>query len=250
MRVDSTPVVSGTRNSIRIQTQLSFNGGLLVLDAVHMPHGCGTWPAFWTNGPNWPATGEIDIVEGVHDSTQNLISLHTNPGCTVPPNSGSTAASANGLDCAVADTSNTGCGQRSTLANDYGYPFNNAGGGVYAMLWDNSGIQVFFFTRNNIPADLIRDAPLPNTWGLPAARFPSSTCNPYQFFQDHSVIFDTTLCGSWAGTTGSWQTTNYAGQSASCQQITGAPSCTDYVLNNGAAFADAYWEVKSVKLFQ
>ena len=61
------------------------------------------------------------------------------------------------------------------------------------VLWDNSGIQVFFFTRNNIPADLIRDAPLPNTWGLPAARFPSSTCNPYQFFQDHSAIFDTTL---------------------------------------------------------
>lgn len=34
------------------------------MDSVHMPTGCGTWPAFWSNGPNWPDGGEIDIVEG------------------------------------------------------------------------------------------------------------------------------------------------------------------------------------------
>ena len=23
--------------------------------------GCGTWPAFWLVGPNWPNGGEIDV---------------------------------------------------------------------------------------------------------------------------------------------------------------------------------------------
>jgi hypothetical protein len=44
MRVETTPTVSGNRKSIRITTQTQFNGGLVILDAVHMPYGCGTWP--------------------------------------------------------------------------------------------------------------------------------------------------------------------------------------------------------------
>lgn len=26
-----------------------------------MPFGCGTWPAYWLVGPNWPSGGEIDV---------------------------------------------------------------------------------------------------------------------------------------------------------------------------------------------
>jgi beta-glucanase (GH16 family) len=60
MKVDTTPVVSNNRKSIRIQTNNQYTGGLFVLDAVHMPSGCGTWPAFWTVGPaNWPANGYV-----------------------------------------------------------------------------------------------------------------------------------------------------------------------------------------------
>jgi hypothetical protein len=44
MRVDTTPQISGNRQSIRITTQDSFMGGLLIMDAVHMPTGCATWP--------------------------------------------------------------------------------------------------------------------------------------------------------------------------------------------------------------
>jgi hypothetical protein len=44
MKVDTTGVVTGGRKSVRIQTQYVFNGGLVVLDATHMPTGCGTWP--------------------------------------------------------------------------------------------------------------------------------------------------------------------------------------------------------------
>jgi hypothetical protein len=55
------------------------------------------WPAFWTVGNGvWPTvslhfvesdiapyllqTGEIDIIEGVHDNEHNQVTWHTNPG--------------------------------------------------------------------------------------------------------------------------------------------------------------------------
>jgi hypothetical protein len=44
MKVETTPTVPGNRMSIRIQTQQSWNGGLFIMDSVHMPTGCGTWP--------------------------------------------------------------------------------------------------------------------------------------------------------------------------------------------------------------
>lgn len=44
MRVETTPNVSGNRKSVRISTKAQFNGGLFIMDAVHMPTGCGIWP--------------------------------------------------------------------------------------------------------------------------------------------------------------------------------------------------------------
>jgi hypothetical protein len=44
MRVETTPQVQTNRKSVRITTEATFNGGLVVMDAVHMPTGCGTWP--------------------------------------------------------------------------------------------------------------------------------------------------------------------------------------------------------------
>lgn len=54
MAVDAkTNLASGKkRNSVRITSKAPFvKGQLLLLDAVHMPTGCATWPAFWTVGP-------------------------------------------------------------------------------------------------------------------------------------------------------------------------------------------------------
>jgi len=86
MKADTTPQVTTGRASVRITTQASFNGGLLIMDALHMPTGCGTWPAFWTNGPDWPINGEIDIVEGVNTYIDNQATVHTVDGCTLPSN--------------------------------------------------------------------------------------------------------------------------------------------------------------------
>lgn len=67
------------------------------------------------------------------------------------------------------------------------------------MKWDTTGISVFFFPRDAIPADVAQDTPVPSTWGLPMANFPSTTCDPFTFFKDNFAIFDTTFCGDWAG---------------------------------------------------
>jgi hypothetical protein len=45
MRVETTATVPDNRKSIRITTTTSYDGGaLFIMDAVHMPTGCGTWP--------------------------------------------------------------------------------------------------------------------------------------------------------------------------------------------------------------
>ncbi|TFY82363.1 hypothetical protein EWM64_g1657 [Hericium alpestre] len=252
MRVETTPQVQGNRQSVRITSQLVYTGGLVVLDSVHMPTGCGTWPAFWSNGPNWPAGGEIDIVEGVNDYTNNQATIHTNPGCSMPTSNTNTLAISGsivgGTNCAAAQTGNQGCGVRAVQTNSFGGAFNDNGGGVYAMQWDNSGISVFFFPRSNIPADITAGAPNPDGWGTAMARWPASSCNPFQFFKTHSMIFDTTLCGDWAS--GVWGATGVPGQEQSCAQRTGVATCEQFVQQNGAAFNDAYWEVKSVKVYQ
>ncbi|KAH9060757.1 glycoside hydrolase family 16 protein [Lactarius vividus] len=252
MRVDTTPQVTGNRPSVRIQSQFSFTGGLVIMDSVHMPTGCGTWPAFWTNGPTWPQTGEIDIVEGVNDYTNNQATIHTNSGCELPSSNitalGISGSIVGGTNCAALETGNQGCGVRASQTNSFGAAFNSIGGGVYAMRWDDSGIAVWFFARSSIPSDITANAPVPDGWGTPSAFWPASTCNPFEFFQDHSVIFDTTLCGDWAS--GVWTASGIPGQEQSCAQRTGVATCEQFVRQNGAALSEAYWEVKGVQIYQ
>jgi hypothetical protein len=106
MRADNTTQVMPTargRDSVRIISNNAYNDSIVILDLLHMPAGCSTWPAFWTLsevGP-WPIGGEIDILEGkycfpfllfrsmtllqlgVNMQPQNLASLHTTPGCNM-----------------------------------------------------------------------------------------------------------------------------------------------------------------------
>jgi hypothetical protein len=88
MRADYKTVLNPSgagRNSVRIRSKKTYTHHLVVLDARHMPQGCGTWPAFWETSENgWPAYGELDILEGVNDVSPNQATLHTLPGCTMP----------------------------------------------------------------------------------------------------------------------------------------------------------------------
>lgn len=252
MRVETTPTVSANRQSVRITTQYQYTGGLLVMDSVHMPTGCGIWPAFWSNGPNWPAGGEIDIIEGVNDYTNNQATIHTNVGCTIASTSSATLAISGsvigGTNCAALTTGNQGCGIRSNSATSYGPGFNANNGGVYAMKWDSTGIAVYFFPRTSIPADITAGAPLPDTWGAAQARWPAASCAPFSFFNNHQAIFDTTLCGDWAAAV--WSSTGIPGQEQSCAQRTGSATCEAFVRANGASMAQAYWEIKNLTIYR
>ncbi|KAF7784589.1 CAZyme family GH16 [Agaricus bisporus var. burnettii] len=254
MRVETTPKVDNLRNSVRITTKFQFNGGLVIMDAVHMPTGCGSWPAFWTNanGLDWPEGGEIDIVEGVHDYTNNQATIHTEVGCTLPSTDQGVLAisgSVIGLsNCAAAETGNQGCGIRASSNKSFGASFNNNGGGTYAMKWDTSGIAIYFFPRGSEPADITAGKPEPDSWGTAMARWPAASCDPFKFFKVHRAIFDTTLCGDWAA--GVWSSAGIPGQEQSCAQKTGFTTCEEFVRESGSTLKGAYWEVKDVKIYQ
>jgi len=100
---------------------------------------------------------------------------------------------------------NQGCSILGGGKLAYGEGFNAIGGGIYATLWDPELkiIAFWFFPRGSkIPADVTSLNPQPAGWGKPYALFTISDSNcPPSNFRNHTLIFDTALCGSWAGTT-------------------------------------------------
>nr|OQO27559.1 hypothetical protein B0A51_04472 [Rachicladosporium sp. CCFEE 5018] len=242
MGVDYTNVAtSAGRQSVRITSNKSYNSGLVILDLEHMPGGiCGTWPAFWMVGPDWPSNGEIDIIEGVNDQTVNDMTLHTGPGCTISDNGGfSGVITTKNCDVnAAGQDTNAGCQIKTDNMNTYGTGFNANKGGVYATEWTDSAISIFFFPRGSIPSDISSGSPDPSGWGKPLASFQGG-CDISSTFKEQQIVFDTTFCGDWAGNT--WS-------SSSCSSK--AATCNAFVQNNPSAFADAYWTVNSLKVYQ
>jgi len=244
---DSKNVASGRgRDSIRLTSNQAWNGGLFIMDLRNMPTGCGTWPAWWLVGPNWPNSGEIDIIEGVNVNTQDSTTLHTSNGCTMSNSTnsftGTWGKGTNNNDatnCYVSapnQQNNQGCGIVGAQGS-YGAPFNSGQGGVFAVEWTSAHIQAFFFPRNNIPSDITGNQPNPSSWGKPYAYFGlGSMCNP-NHFQNMNMVIDLTFCGDWAGAVFS-------------SQCPGKGSCNSYVQNNPSAFADSYWWIDYIKVFQ
>ncbi|KAF7356494.1 GH16 domain-containing protein [Mycena venus] len=203
LAVDSTSKLSSgeNRNSVRISSPNSYTYGLFIADIYAMPHGPTVWPAYWTVGPNWPAGGEIDIIEGVGDSTSNQMTLHTSSDCSLDQgvDSDFTGQATNHPSCASSGSDNDGCGITDFAPHVYGHNFNLLAGGVYAHIVAASGIKIWHFPRTAIPADITAQKPNPANWGKPAAFWSASTCNIADHFKDHVITFDTTLCGDWAG---------------------------------------------------
>ncbi|TWU76808.1 hypothetical protein ED733_005579 [Metarhizium rileyi] len=231
------------RKSVRVTSKKSFTHGLFVADIAHMPGNiCGTWPAFWMLGPGWPESGEIDILEGVNAQTQNVITLHTKPGCRMSNEGTIPSTQFASPDCGASGAS-AGCGQRTSDTQAYGDGFNSMGGGVYATEWTSDHIAVWFFSRSRIPQDITSQNPNPSGWGPPTARFVGgSSCIIDHYFKNHQIVFDTTFCGDWAGAPQVWNS------DPKCSAL--APTCKDYVAGNPDQFANAFWMVKSVKVYQ
>lgn len=248
---------NGWAQSVRINTQDSFTTGVFILDAEHMPVGCGVWPAWWSTPANpnggWPNGGEIDIIEGVNDYSYNTYSIHTTEGCTVPskPNMSGKFTLQNNLatNCASDATNNLGCGVTSTKGGDFGVEYNKNGGGVHAMYWsETDGISSYFFPKGSVPDDISSGSPDPSSWGQPMAHWPATNCDMSKYFYNHVVVFTNTVCGDWAGSSSVWNNP-MNGQSQSCQAMTGSGSCQAYLSNN-PDMSEAYWTINSLKIYQ
>jgi len=112
------------------------------------------------------------------------------------------------LQCNALINNNAGCGVTEWSRASYGPIFDDEGGGVFAMKWDENGIAVctFYcvnlsaassepvhstgsFYRSAIPLDIGQGAPNPSNWGEPVAALSNQSCNMTQYFVNHSIIF-------------------------------------------------------------
>ncbi|KAM6497182.1 endo-beta-glucanase [Amanita muscaria] len=226
------------RMSVRLQSFRRYKNTVLVWDIRHMPQGCGTWPAVWTDGPDWPNGGEIDIIEGVNDQSPNSATLHTNANCTMVANRPQ-LGTVKQDDCDVSVNFNAGCGVSFPTSNSYGPAFNQNGGGWYAMERSPTHIRVWFWPRDGpVPEDVrYNEGEVePDHWGTPTAYFPSTSCDIQKHFTAQWIIINLTFCGDWAG--------NVYGTS-------GCPgTCVDYVNNHPEAFSEAYFDFASLRIYK
>ncbi|KAJ5123761.1 hypothetical protein N7448_009858 [Penicillium atrosanguineum] len=240
--VDHTNKVASTasgRDSVRIGSKKYYDHSLIVADIEHMPGSvCGTWPAFWSVGKNWPSDGEIDIIEGVNLQDHNEIVMHTAGTCSITDQGMSGAVNATGCG---EDLGTVGCVIEGQTGS-YGTSFNKQNGGVYAMEWTDKYLKIWFFPRGSIPASITSGNPDVSTFGTPMALVEES-CDVATSFKAQSFIFDTTFCGDWAG--------GVFGESGCPMTSSNSfTSCHNYVADHPSAFEQSYWEINSVKIYQ
>lgn len=266
--VDNVTVTNGTgRRSVRILSKATFDRGLFVLAARHVPTGCGAWPAFWLYGggtlqdclygegptKKWPAWGEFDIVEGVHEDTELTITLHTNEGCDqssvvdqtdeygIKWVQSITKPADNCNVNAEGQWHNQGCSQRGA-PNSMGKPLNERGGGVYAAEWDPEAghMRTWFWPLGTEPEDLAAKAPEPESWGLPSGyfRLGEDNCSP-DHFKNMRLAFDVTFCGDYAGPL-------FGSSCPAWDHMT----CEEFVSAHPEEFVEAYWSIVSLDAYQ
>ncbi|KAI0795406.1 glycoside hydrolase family 16 protein [Abortiporus biennis] len=255
LKVDNTSVVSagtpdmpGTRNSVRITTTDFYSLGTLWLISLrHIPFGCSVWPAFWSKGPAWPNDGEIDIIEAINLMDHNQMALHTLPGCTHDdPGKDKQKGTTIRADCGTTG----GCTVAETTPGSYAEAFSANGGGVFATQFDETGINIWFWPRAEVPASITQLSSTQTSldisaWGIPSAAYPSGpSCNITEFFPPQQIVLDIALCGHWAGTTASYTDAGCgsAGPTGDCYQdmVLGAP---------GTKFDNAYFEIEWMRTF-
>ncbi|OMP84383.1 putative endo-1,3(4)-beta-glucanase [Diplodia seriata] len=237
------------RPSVRLESKQTWTHGLFIFDIAHMPGAaCGIWPALWTLGAGeWPAGGEVDVLENIHLAATNQMVVHTGENCSLSTPRRAALAGLEG-NCAGSE----GCRVRATTADSYGDAFNANAGGVYAVQWTSAAIKIWFFPRDRVESEVgewLRDLDAGTALdiarlGLPQAAFAGGRgCNVDEHFVEHRLIFDTTFCGDWAGN--SWP--------SKCPSVAGKKkkeSCEIYVGAHPEAFEEAYWEINSVAVFK
>lgn len=239
MGADSKTVLTGNtgRKAVRVSSKKAYTHMLVAVEVDKIPVTCGGWPAFWSFGPNWPANGEIDIIEGVNTKGGNKMTLHTSAGCSANGQAGG-LLKPDVTSC----EGNQGCGFTEPSATSF-QNANQANGGIWAMQWNSQGISVWWWGGSNkAPADVFGANPNPAGWGPPSMNVPNgNNCNIDQHFKSHNIIFDWTFCGDWAGNADVW-----AQSGCSSSKF---PTCQSYVQGNPSAYAGQGFDVKQLKVY-
>ncbi|KAI0035226.1 concanavalin A-like lectin/glucanase domain-containing protein [Vararia minispora EC-137] len=251
IKVDNTTTVDYNykRNTVRVASTDEYAvGSVWVADMLHVPYGCSVWPAWWSQASAWPSGGEIDTFEGVNMVTMNQVALHTSHGCTIT-GAVQTSTLVNSTDCSYDDNANEGCVVTVTSTNSYGAGFAAAGGGVYVTEFSEVGINVWFFTRSEVPPALSTNLSVDTSaLGTPTVNYPPTDCDINTYFAAQHLIFDITLCGGTL--TALLSHLDFAGSSSVYAETCGTGTCyTDNVIGNGSNYASAYFEIQYVKVF-
>ncbi|BCR89336.1 putative GPI anchored endo-1,3(4)-beta-glucanase [Aspergillus chevalieri] len=229
------------RDSVRVESKMFYKQGLYIVDIAHMPGSvCGTWPAFWSVGPRWPQDGEIDIVEGVNKNEYNEIVLHTSGSCGISADNDMTGT-VSSTECGEA-SGTIGCVVKGKNGTS-GTPFNEQGGGVYALERTSEFIKIWYFPRGSIPKSIANGTPDTAHFGTPMAHLQGS-CDFGEHFSAQKLIFNTDFCGDWAG--------GIFGQDGLCPMSDPSDtfkSCKTYVAENPEKYKDSYWEINSVQIY-
>lgn len=127
----SVGALVSTNPDDRVKPGFQFGIGCYVEARIFFP-GSGTtvynWPAFWTDGQNWPNDGEIDIAEGLGTLTSNY---HSSSG---------------------ANNSNTIAGSWSNGWHTYGVDREN---GINYIYWDGQLVRQYNTNDAGAPHYLI-----------------------------------------------------------------------------------------------
>lgn len=227
------------RDSVRVGSKKFYDKSLVIADIAHMPgSACGTWPAFWSVGKEWPSDGEIDIIEGVNLQDHNEIVMHTAGTCSLTDTAMTGIVNATGCG---EDLGTVGCVIEGHKGS-YGSSFNEQGGGVYALEWTEEHLKIWHFPRRLIPESIKRGNPDVTQFGTPMALVKES-CDVANSFKPQSFTFDVTFCGDWAGGI-------FGDSGCPATDADSFKSCHNYVANHPTAFKDSYWEINSVKIYQ
>ncbi|KAK4104169.1 glycoside hydrolase family 16 protein, partial [Parathielavia hyrcaniae] len=241
--VDSTGTDQDGRSSVRLESVSTYSSGLFIADFAHFPkQACGAWPAFWMVGPSWPRDGEVDIYEGWNLNPANKVVLHTDDpahvgSCVIQPGDfSSTMVWANCWNNAPGQPGNTGCAVDETNGLH-----GNPAGGVYATEWQEDRIRVWSWPQDQVPANVRSANPDPSQWGMPSFAAGGETCDVKRAFNNMRMILNINFCGDAAGNPGNW---------GECQAQTQTEECYTYVQWHPEAFAETYWKIRGINVYQ
>ncbi|KAK1580729.1 beta-glucanase [Colletotrichum navitas] len=159
LQITALKDAAGAWTSARIETQrtdfaAAAGGKMRIQASLSLPNvgtqGVGYWPAFWALGStfrgnfnNWPACGELDIMENVNGINQDWGTMH----CDVNP--GGACNEKNGL------SGNLTCGGGACQGNFHTYAVEvDRSASPESVKWYLDDVVYWTVTETQLPADI------------------------------------------------------------------------------------------------